>query len=92
MDVQRLITTIIIILIIMIVYYFSTWQRRKDQKELKKMQSNLKKGDKIITYSGLSGIIDEIKEDRVIISLNPSKQKVSIEKWAVAGLDERDLT
>ena len=91
MDVQRLVTTIIIILIIMIVYYFSTWQRRKEQKELRKLQNGIKEGDKIITYSGLSGLVDERKEDRIIVSLHPSKQKVSIEKWAVAGLDERDI-
>ena len=91
MDVQRLVTTIIIILIIMIVYYFSTWQRRKEQKELRKLQNGIKEGDKIITYSGLSGLVDEINEDRIIVSLHPSKQKVSIEKWAVAGLDERDI-
>lgn len=43
------------------------------------MQSNLKKGDKVITFSGLSGIISDIVEDRVIIETYPDKVKVSIE-------------
>ena len=55
------------------------------------MQDELKKGDKIITYSGLSGTIEEILEDRIILSTNPDNVKISIEKWAVAGIDDRDI-
>ena len=65
--------------------------RRKQAKEIKKMQENLKKGDKIITYTGLSGKVEEVLEDRIIISANPDKIKLSIEKWAVAGLDDRNI-
>ena len=55
------------------------------------MQEELKKGDKIITYSGLSGEIEEILEDRIIIIANPDKVKLSIEKWAIAGIDDRKI-
>ena len=55
------------------------------------MQKELKKGDKIITYTGLSGTIDEVLEDRIILITNPDKIKLSIEKWAVAGIDDRKI-
>ena len=50
---------------------------------------NFKKGDKVITYTGLSGVIEEVLEDRIILKTNPDNVKLSIEKWAIAGLDDR---
>ena len=91
MDVTSIIETIVIVLIVLVIYYFATWKSRKNAKELKKMQDELKKGDKIITFSGLSGVIDKVEEDRIIVSLYPEKTKISIEKWAVAGLDDRTI-
>ena len=91
MDTQQIISTIVIAIIVLIIYYAGTWQRRKQQKEQLEMQNNLKQGDKIITFSGLSGVVEEVLDDRVIISCNPEKIKVSIEKWAIAGLDDRNI-
>ena len=91
MDLKQILTTLAFIAILLIIYYSGTWQRRKDQKELKKMQDNLKKGDKVITFSGLAGVVEETLEDRVIISLYPNKTKISIEKWAIAGIDNRTI-
>jgi preprotein translocase YajC subunit len=86
MEYVKFIVTIIIILVI---FYIAETQRRSQEKETKKMQSEIKKDDKIITYAGLTGIVDEVLEDRVILKVNPTMQKVSIEKWAIAGLDTR---
>lgn len=91
MEIKEILTTCACIAILLIIYYAGTFDRRKQEKELKKMQDQLKKGDKIITFSGLAGIIDEVKDDRVIISLYPDKVKISVEKWAVAGLDDRTI-
>lgn len=91
MEQRQLIITIITVFLLLGLYYITTMPRRKQAKEIKKMQDNLKKGDKIITYTGLSGKVEEVLEDRVIISSNPDKIKLSIEKWAVAGLDDRNI-
>lgn len=69
----------------------SYYERKKDEKKIKKMQDELKKGDKIITYTGLSGIIEKIEEDRIILKTYPDNVKMSVEKWAVAGLDDRSI-
>ena len=82
---------IICIIVILIIFYFVQIQNKMQNKKLKQLQDNLKIGDKIITYSGLTGIVVEVLEDRVIIELNPDKHRTSIEKWAVAGLDDRDI-
>ena len=89
METKQLIITIITILLILGLYYLTLLPRKKQEKEIKKMQDDLKKGDKIITYSGLSGVIEEVLEDRIILKTNPDDIKLSIEKWAIAGLDDR---
>lgn len=91
MELKEILTTIALVIMLLIIYYASLYPQKKAQKELKKMQESLKKGDKIITFSGLSGTIEEVNEDRIIVSLNPEKIKISIEKWAVSGLDDRNI-
>ena len=73
------------------IFYIANIQNKKQQTELKKMQSEIKKDDKVITYSGLSGIVSEVMEDRVILKVYPNMTEVSIEKWAIAGLDDREI-
>ena len=79
------------IIIILVIFYIANIQNKKQQTELKKMQSEIKKDDKIITYSGLSGIVSEVMEDRVILQVYPNMTEISIEKWAIAGLDDRKI-
>ena len=82
---------IVCIIAILIIFYFAMLPNRNQNKKLKEMQEKLKIGDKIITYTGFSGVIVEALEDRIIVELNPDKVRISIEKWAVAGIDERDI-
>lgn len=91
MEVKQILTTLVLVAIILVIYYASYYQKIKEQKEIKKMQDELKKGDKIITYSGLSGIIEKVEEDRIILKARPDDTLLSIEKWAVAGLDDRNI-
>lgn len=91
MDTYHIITTCVLVVIILIIYYASMWPRKKQEKELIKMQDNLKKGDKIITFSGLAGVVDDVVDDRIIVKLYPKGNKISIEKWAIAGIDDRTI-
>ena len=91
METKQLIITIITILLILGLYYLTLLPRKKQEKEIKKMQDDLKKGDKVITYTGLSGVIEDVLEDRIILKTNPDGIKLSIEKWAIAGLDDRTI-
>lgn len=91
MDTNQLIFTIVTVILLLVIYYLSILPKKRQAKEIKKMQNELKKGDKVITYSGLSGEIEEILEDRVILVTNPDKLKLSIEKWAIAGIDDRKI-
>lgn len=81
---------IVTIIIILVIFYIANVLSKKQEKELKKMQSEIKKDDKIVTYSGLSGIVSEVTDDRVIVRTYPNMVEISVEKWAIAGLDDRN--
>lgn len=81
---------IVTIIIILVIFYIANMLSKKQEKELKKMQSEIKKDDKIVTYSGLSGIVSEVMDDRVIVRTYPNMVEISVEKWAIAGLDDRN--
>ena len=86
MEYIQLIVTIIIILVI---FYFANHAKKKQDEEIKKKQNEIKQGDKIVTYTGLSGEVSQVLEDRVILKTNPGMVEMSIEKWAIAGIDDR---
>ena len=88
---EDIISTAVVVLILLVIYYFGTYTNKKREKDLKKLQDNLKEGDKVITVSGISGVIDKIFEDRVIIKTYPDSVKISVEKWSIATLDDREI-
>lgn len=85
------IVTLLTVILVLVIFYLAQLPAKRQEKDLKKMQDELKKKDRIVTYNGLCGEIDEILEDRVIIKAEPDKIRLSIEKWAIAGIDERNL-
>ncbi len=91
MSVKDILTTVVVVIIIFLIYYIAYAEKRRQEKSIKKMQDELKKDDKVITYSGLSGVIEKIEDDRIILKTYPDNVKISIEKWAVAGLDDRTI-
>ena len=84
MSLKEILTTCVVVLMIAFVYYMVDAQRRQSEKKLKEMRKNLKVGDKVVTFSGIS-----VLEDRIILKAYPDDIKFSIEKWAIAGLDDR---
>lgn len=83
---------IVTLIIILVIFYIANYAKKKQDKELKKMQDELKEGDKVVTYSGFSGSISKVFDDRIILKTYPNDVEISIEKWAIAGIDDRNLT
>ena len=82
---------IVTIIIILVIFYIANYAKKKQDKELKKMQDEIKKGDKIMTYSGISGVVSKVVDDRIILQTYPNNIEISIEKWAIAGIDDRNI-
>lgn len=56
-----------LILMFVLFYFLLIRPQQKRQKAVQQMQSDLKKGDKIVTIGGLHGFIDSIDESKVVI-------------------------
>ncbi len=72
------------ILIFVVFYFLLVLPQQRKQKQHQKMLSDLKKGDRVITTSGIHGTIANIK-DHVISLLIADGVKVDIDKNHIAG-------
>ncbi|MGM8364690.1 preprotein translocase subunit YajC [Virgibacillus sp. W0181] len=65
---ETLISLSPIILMFVIFYFLLIRPQQKRQKQVRQMQSELKKGDAVITIGGLHGEVHAIDEDTVVIA------------------------
>ena len=63
------------------------WMGRGDKKRREELESKLKKGDRVVTRSGLIGKLLDVGERKVRLEIAPGVN-VSMLKVAVEGLDE----
>ena len=74
-----------IILIFVIMYFLLFRPQMKRQKEQAKLVSALKTGDRVITASGIHGLISNVKDNTVILKI-ADNVKIEIEKTAVTNV------
>jgi preprotein translocase subunit YajC len=81
-----LITLMPFLLIFVIFYFFMIRPQQKKQKKVQEMLSSLKKGDKVVTNSGMFGIVWGIddKENKVVLKFGEDT-KIEFLKSAIAG-------
>jgi preprotein translocase subunit YajC len=81
--------------LMMIVFLFAgMWfliiaPQRKKQKEQQKMINALGSGDKIVTVGGIFGIVQSVKDDRVVLKIAEGT-KVEVRKSAVEACLNKD--
>jgi preprotein translocase subunit YajC len=74
------------ILIIGVIFYLLIFMpMRKRQKKMEAMIAALKNGDKVITSSGIYGVVAGVKEKTFIIKI-ADQVKIEVTKSAVTGL------
>ncbi|WP_269412096.1 preprotein translocase subunit YajC [Lentibacillus daqui] len=56
-----------IILMFIIFYFLLIRPQQKRQKQVRQMQSDLKKGDNVVTIGGFHGTIHQIDENLIVI-------------------------
>jgi preprotein translocase subunit YajC len=78
------------IVIIGVIFYLLIFMpMRKRQKKVEAMIGALRNGDKVITNSGIYGVIAGVKEKTLILKI-ADQVKIEIAKNAVAGLQAPD--
>lgn len=61
---------LMLVLIFVVMWFFMIRPQQKRQKELNKFREGLKKGDKVVTMSGIYGTVEEIKGNRVLLTVD----------------------
>ena len=74
-----------IILIFVIMYFLLFRPQMKRQKEHQKLVAALKTGDRVVTASGIHGLISNVKERTVILKI-ADNVKIEVEKSAIGSV------
>jgi preprotein translocase subunit YajC len=83
-----LISLMPLILMFVIFYFLLIRPQQKKQKDHKKMLSELKKNDQVITSGGIYGTIVNIKDNTYVIRVDDNV-KIEVSKTAVSGVTKR---
>ena len=73
---------LMIVLIFVIFWLFFIRPQNKRAKEQQKFRENLKKGDKIVTIGGIHGKVIEVRDNTVLVSVDPNAS-IEFEKSAI---------
>ena len=67
---DQLIQTVILLVLMGAIFYFMLIRpQRKRQQEHQRLISDLKRGDKVITNSGICGVIKKVDRDRIWVEV-----------------------
>lgn len=72
--------------IFLVFYLFIIRPQSKRQKEIKEKVEGMKKGDKVVTSSGIIGIVDKIEENEFLLDID-SGTKIRMLKSAVTDVN-----
>lgn len=75
------------LLFIVAMYFLLFAPQQKKQKQWQATLAQIKVGDKITTAGGMRGTIVMLKDDAVILKVQPDNLKVEILKSAIAAVD-----
>jgi preprotein translocase subunit YajC len=73
------------VFLIVIMYYVMIRPQMRRQKEQAKLVSALKTGDRVVTASGIHGLISNVKDTTVIVKV-ADNVKIEMEKTAVTNV------
>jgi preprotein translocase subunit YajC len=80
------------IIIVGVIFYLLIFMpMRKRQKKVEAMISALKNGDRVITSSGIYGVIAGVKDKSFILKIS-DQVKIEVAKNAIAGLQGPEET
>ena len=74
-----------LILMFALLYFIMIRPQQKKQKELKKFVSEIKKGDRVVTSSGILGTISGLKDNSVVLKVGEGETKIEFLKSAISG-------
>lgn len=80
-----------LILVFVIFYFLMVKPEKRRQQQVIEMQNAVKKGDKVVTIGGIFGIIDDIKDDVVTLTI-ASGARMKLERRAIKRVVTEDIS
>jgi len=74
------------ILFFVVLYFLMIAPNQKKQKKWQEMLSKLKSGDRVTTNGGLRGTVLSVKDDVVVLRVQPDGVKLEFVKSAIAAV------
>ena len=74
------------ILFFVVLYFLMIAPNQKKQKKWQEMLSQLKSGDRVTTNGGLRGTVLTVKDDVVVLRIQPDGIKLEFVKSAIAAV------
>ena len=78
-------TVIMMVLRIAIFYFMLIRPENKRKKEAEEMRSAVKKGDKVVTIGGITGVVVDVKENKFVLETGADQVRIEFEKWALSA-------
>jgi preprotein translocase subunit YajC len=83
-----LVTTLLPFAFMAVIFYFLLIRpQQKRQKDHQQLLSNLKTGDKVITTSGIHGLIANVKDTTFVVKI-ADNVKIEVDKNAIASVSK----
>ncbi len=82
---QGLTSFLPLILMFVVFYFLLIWPQQKKAKAHRQLLSNLKKGDEVVTASGIYGTITGITESVVTLEI-AEKVRIKVSRSSIAGI------
>ncbi len=70
------------VLMALVMYFILLRPQMKQQKDLTRMQGNLKKNDEVVTYGGIYGTVVNLKEQTVTLRVDDNV-RLEVDKTAI---------
>jgi preprotein translocase subunit YajC len=84
-----MLTTLLPFLFMGVIFYFMLIRpQQKRQKQHQQLLAALKTGDKVVTASGIHGMIANVKERTFLLKV-ADNVKIEIDKSAIAGVEQQ---
>jgi preprotein translocase subunit YajC len=80
-----------IILMFVVMWFFIIRPAQKRQKTTASMQTNLKRGDRIVTVGGLHALVDAVDDSTVFVTITDGT-RLQFERAAIARVIDESAT
>ncbi len=81
-----------ILLFFVAMYFLLFAPQQKKQKQWQAMLAQIKSGDKVTTTGGLRGTVITVKDDSMILRVQPDGLKLEIAKSAISAVTTEEVT